>query len=163
MIDPPPKLSGWSFKRGESLIFPVPAHDPMFTLQEWVGGQNLPEKDQRTMGAALRKAGFVVGRALTWKGKQGRNHSFAQIIAYLFRTAAGAQSALKWLHTPQQHRTSGPGQGAWMVSKQQIYALLTWQQGNVVFSAGMNCTGLECPFSPAPVVRQYATQIMGRV
>src|SRR5262245_28898590 len=98
IVDPTPTLSGWSFVRGKKpLLKPAPAHDPAFTLHELLLANSPPPKWYRAYLAALKKAGFVIGRELHWVGrpKPGRNPARITVEGWLFRTAAGAQKAWK--------------------------------------------------------------------
>ncbi|PWU25026.1 MAG: hypothetical protein C5B48_03405 [Candidatus Rokuibacteriota bacterium] len=161
IVDPKPRLAGWSFERSDPYIYPIPAHDPAFTLREWLLA-NSPDKKQRALAAALAKAGFVVGRHLVWDGRHGRNSAKVVVFAHLFRTAAGAQRGAKLLRIGGATRLGGLGSDAWAATDGRTGAALTWRRGSVLFYLAIDCDNSDCGFPPMPPGRTYAAQIDGR-
>jgi hypothetical protein len=163
IVDPKPTVAGWTFSRVDSYIYPIPAHDPAFTLQEWLLA-NKPTARQRAFATKFSKAGFVIGRQLAWKGDLGPGHKHPNFVvfAWLFRTVAGAQAASTSLRSPGLTRTSGLGSDAWAASGNKGAALL-WRRGNLVAYMSIDCDDSDCGFRPvAPALHAYATQLYGR-
>jgi hypothetical protein len=157
IVDPKPPLP-WGLERGQPYLFPVPAHDPAFTLKEWLGEK--PPADKRAIAVKLQKAGFTDGRHLVWNGKNGAHPAGAIVFAYRFRTVAGAEAGLRALRPSVARPSTGLGVPSWTLTDDQGTAIF-WRRGNLAIYAGVGCDS-KCGFPPLPAARAYVGQIDGR-
>jgi hypothetical protein len=113
IVDPKPVVRGWSFEKGDSYIFPIPAHDPAFTPREWLG--EAPTAAQKALSTKLAKAGFVIGRHLKWDPRGGPGSLYAAVVfAFLFRDAKGAGTGFRALQPAKGNlQAKGLGDQSW--------------------------------------------------
>jgi hypothetical protein len=104
IVDPKPVFPPRSFTQVDPWLYPVPKHDPAFTLSEWLGEDPLPA--QKALAAELRKDGFQIGRHKVWDGLWYAHPSAVNdvIFAFLFRNADGAHAALLTLEAVEKTR-----------------------------------------------------------
>ena len=173
ILDPKPKVPKWTFELGDSYIFPIPAHDPAFTLHEWLGEK--PRSDRRALAAKLQRDGFVIGRHRRWGGEtKVQQPSFVQrlgadavFFAFLFRDAAGAhagfQALLPTVAAPKKLSVTGLGDDAVAGSDEAENhgALYLWRRANLVVAVEWLCDA-ECGFRVGPPARTYALEIVAR-
>jgi hypothetical protein len=161
IVDPKPIVQGWSFEKGDPYIFPIPAHDPAFTLSELLGES--PTGGQIATANKLRKAGFLIGRHEVWNSKNRRPRrpvsADAVVFAYLFRGASGARTGYRALR-PDAPLIRGLGEEAVGLSDPEG-ALYMWRRRNLVIVAEINCDG-NCSFPTARPTHTYAAEIDAR-
>jgi hypothetical protein len=169
IVDPRPTVAKWSsFKESVPYLFPVPAHAPAFTLDEYIGES--PSTADKALADKLRKAGFQIGRHRVWKGRtiRARRTADAFVFAFLFRTAAGANASFP-LFRPSRKAggktlpSNGLGEESvgWYSKAGGERVGYFWRRRNLVIASFMQCHG-ECGFPVIPPSRTYAYQLDGR-
>jgi hypothetical protein len=169
IVDPRPTAAKWSsFKERGPYLFPVPAHAPAFTLEEYIGKS--PSTADRALADKRRKAGFQIGRHRVWEGRniQARRTADAFVFAFLFRTAAGANTGFRLFRPSRQaggktlaSNSLGEESVGWYSKAGGERAGYFWRRQNLVIMSFMQCHG-TCGFPVIPPARTYAYQLDGR-
>src|SRR5262245_2020514 len=174
IVDPKPVLPPRTFDRVDPWLWPVPKHDPAFTLLEWLGEDPTPQF--KAVAAQLRRDGFQIGRHKVWHGYvpyHGATQVEDVVFAFLFRDTAGAHAALGPLaalsrrFTVAQRRTlpaSGLGEESineWTKDPDENVTHL-WRRRNLVLLNIAHCESW-CDFPGViPLALKFATAFDAR-